>query len=84
MARLFCLLHTALMSIPDFRGRTAEQIVNEPFVSDSAWHINAALSWTDYVKRTSAAIGLHYAHFICELGSNISGFKSFGPDVVAH
>jgi len=67
----------AFVSIPDFRGRTAEQIVTEPFISDSAWHIHAALSWADYVKRTSAAIGLHYAGFHLRLGIEHLWFQIF-------
>jgi len=46
------------VSIPDFHGRTADQIVSEPFIADSAWHVHAALSWIDYVKRTSGAIAM--------------------------
>lgn len=65
------------MSIPDFQRRTAEQIVNEPFISDSAWHVHAALSWIDYVKRTSAAIALHYAGFHIRLGIEHLWFQVF-------
>jgi hypothetical protein len=65
------------VSIPDFRGRTADQIVREPFVSDSAWHIHAALSWIDYVKRTSAAIGLHYGGFHLRVGIEHLWFQIF-------
>jgi hypothetical protein len=65
------------MSIPDFRGRTADQIVTTPFISDSAWHIHAALSWLDYVKRSSAAIALHYAAFHVRIGIEHLWFQIF-------
>jgi len=65
------------LSIPDFHGRTADQIVTQPFVSDSAWHVHAALSWIDYVKRTSAAIGLHYSGFHLRVGIEYLWFQIF-------
>jgi len=65
------------VSIADFRGRTADQIVTEPFTSDSAWHIHAALSWLDFVQRTSAAIALHYAGFHLRVGIEHLWFQVF-------
>ncbi len=65
------------MSVPDFRGRTADQIVHEPFIADSAWHVHAALSWIDYVKRTSAAIALHYSGLHLRLSVEHLWFQIF-------
>lgn len=66
-----------IVSIPDFRGRTAEKIVKTPFISDSAWHVHAALSWIDYVKRTSTAVGLHYGGFHLRLAVEHLWFQIF-------
>lgn len=63
--------------IPDFQDRTAEQIVNEPLGSDSARHVHAALSWIDYVKRSSAATALYYAGFHLRLGIEYLWFQIF-------
>jgi len=65
------------VSIPDFHGRTADQIVSEPFIADSAWHVHAALSWIDYVKRTSGAIALHYGGFHLRLSVEHLWFQIF-------
>ena len=65
------------MSIPDFHGRTADQIVSEPFIADSASHVHAALSWIDYVKRTSGAIALHYGGFHLRLSVEHLWFQIF-------
>jgi hypothetical protein len=65
------------VGIPDFQGRTAKQIVNESPGSDSAWHVHAALSWIDYVKRSSAATALYYAGFHLRLGIEYLWFQIF-------
>jgi hypothetical protein len=65
------------MGNPDFQGRTAEQIVNEPLGSTSEWHVHVALSWIDYVKRSSAATALHYAALHLRLGIEYLWFQIF-------
>jgi len=48
------------LSSPDFSGRTADQIVREPFIPDSAWHVHAAtLSVNEYRKAIKNATKLY-------------------------
>jgi len=47
--------------MPDFRGRSADQILAEKYTGHASWHVHATLSWLDYVERKQAPVALHYA-----------------------
>jgi hypothetical protein len=49
------------MPIPEYKGRSADEIAAGKFVNDSAWQIHASLSWCDYAERKQAPTALHYA-----------------------
>ena len=63
--------------IPPYKNRTAEQIINQEYIDDSAWHIHAALSWIDYAERNRAPVVLHYAAFHLRLGIELLWLKIF-------
>ena len=42
-------------------GKTADQILDNPFVPMSTWHVFQALSWVDLAKRRQSASALLYA-----------------------
>lgn len=49
------------MPIPDYKGRSAEEIIATPYYESSGWHIHIALCWCDYAERKRASMALHYA-----------------------
>lgn len=49
------------MPIPEYKGRSADDIAAGKFVNDSAWQVYSSLSWCDYAERRSAPTALHYA-----------------------
>jgi hypothetical protein len=63
--------------IPPYKNRTAEQIINQEYIDDSAWHIHAALSWIDYAEQNRAPVVLHYAAFHLRLGIELLWLKVF-------
>src|SRR5262249_49068287 len=66
-----------LMSIPDFRDRSPEEIIGCEYLDDSAWHIYTALSWLDYAQRKNAPIALHYSGFHLRYGIEHLWFEIF-------
>lgn len=49
------------MPIPEYKGRSAEDIAAGKFVDSSGWQIHASLSWCDFAQRRNAPTALHYA-----------------------
>jgi hypothetical protein len=47
----------------EYRGRTAEGILNAPRASDAGWYVYQARSWIDYCARKQNINGLFYAAF---------------------
>ncbi len=52
----------------DPAGKSADQIVSNPFVDHSSWHFFQSLSWLDLAKRTQKTSALHYAAFELRYG----------------
>jgi hypothetical protein len=63
--------------IPPFENRTPDEIINEQYVDDSAWHVHASLSWAYYADRKRAPIALHYAGFHLRYGIECLWLKIF-------
>jgi len=49
--------------IPPIEGKTADEIITEPYRDEPGWHVHTALRWLNYVDRDGAVIVLHYAAF---------------------
>lgn len=63
--------------IPPYKNRSAEEIIKQEYIDDSAWHIHAVLSWIDYAKRNRAPVVLHYAAFHLRFGIELLWLKIF-------
>lgn len=56
------------MPIPNYKGRSADQIAKIRNLDDSDWQIHTSLSWCDYAERNNAPMALHYAAFHLRTG----------------
>jgi len=65
------------MAVPPIESEDANKIARAEFVSDSAWHVHAALSWLGYSLVKDAPTSLHYSAMHLRLGIEHLWFDIF-------
>lgn len=65
------------MRIPKHEGLGPNEIADNDFVYDSAWHIHACLAWLNFVKRTARHACLKYAAIELRSGIELLWFEIF-------